>query len=305
MDKEIVEGIVKHHKILKPIDKIHPLYKGQSTDKKYILFRKNQEMFVLRMANIKRFDKLENLYEIIKNFHKNGVNCLNPIILDKTPDHKYCYSIVEYIEGSSAHSVLPDLSKHEQLEIGIAAGEELKKLHNLKYPQKNKDWFDEKYPKFLAQLKKFRDLKLSFYKEKYVFDYINSHLDLMKGRPYRFLHNDYNVKNVIINNKKFNGIIDFDAFRWGDPLHDFYKFPWGSKSCSVPYVKGEIIGYCGGKVPDTFWAMYNLYVMINLYRRLLWAYQKRPSRIQIRLKIIEDIIKEHDLKSNKEPTWFK
>ncbi len=305
MEHKTIESIIETHGVLKSIDSINPLNKGQSPDQKYILMRKNQEAFILRLAKIDKYDKYKKVYTIVKNFHKEGVKCLNPVALGKTFDHKYCYSIVEYLEGRSSESVLPSLSKNEQIEIGITAGQELRKLHKLKYPKKNKSWYELRYPKYLNHLKTFRDLKLSFYKEKYVLDYINDHIDLMKGRPFRFQHNDYNVRNIIINDKKFNGIIDFDAYRWGDPLHDFYKLPWGSKSCSVWYVKGEIIGYCGGKVPDSFWEMYNLYVMMNLHRRLIWAYQKKPSRILIRLKIIEEIINEHDLRSNKEPAWFK
>lgn len=304
MDQKRLEKLLKQQQGLGPIDRICPLQKGQSPDEKYILYQKDQEKYILRIASIKKYDKNRTIFGIIRNFHKKGVKCLKPVAFGKTSDHQYCYSIVEYLQGKSGNAILPGLTKSQQLSIGIAAGEELKKLHALKAAKQKLDWFDLRYSKFLDDLKTFNDLKLSFYKDKYVLDYLESHLDLMKGRPYRFLHNDYNVRNIIINNQEFNGIIDFDAFRWGDPLHDFYKLPWGSKSCSVWYVQGEIIGYCGGRVPDSFWEMYNFYVMLNLHRRLVWAYQKNPSRIPIRQKIIETIVKEHDLKSNKKPSWF-
>lgn len=304
MDQEVVEKIIKRHKILKPVDQIQALQKGQSPEKKYILLSNNQEKFVLRIAKIGRFHKYQKMFNIISNFYKRGVKCLKPVVFVKTTNHKYCYSIFEYIEGRSSESILPNLSKTEQLEVGIAAGEELKKLHKLKCPKMHRDWFDKRYPKFLADLKIFKHLKLSFYKENYVFDYIKAHADLMKGRPFRFLHYDYGVRNIIIHDKKFNGIIDFNGYKWGDPFYDFYKLPWGSKSCSVSFVKGEIIGYCGGRPSDTFWEIYNLYVMLNLHRRLTWAYLKQPSRFPLRLKMVEEIVKEHDLKSNKKPTWF-
>ncbi len=305
MDYEVIDNIIKRHKELNLIDQIQPLQKGQSPEKKYLLLSNNQEKFILRVAKIGRFHKYQKMFNIIRYFSKKGVKCLKPVVFDKTSGHEYCYTIFEYIEGKSSESILQKLTKNEQLEIGIAAGAELKKLHKLKCPKKSKDWFDKRYPKFLSDLKAFKKLDLTFYKEKYVLDYINDHVDLMKGRPYRFLHYDYGVRNIITHNNKFNGVIDFNGYKWGDPIHDFYKLPWGSKSCSVPFVNGEIIGYCGGQPPDTFWEMYNLYVMINLHRRLAWAYQKQPLRFPLRLKIIEDIVKEHDLRFNKAPTWFK
>ncbi len=304
MDQGIIENIIKSHKLLKSVDQIQTLNKGQSPEKKYILFSNNQEKFILRVAKIGRFHKYQKMFNIINKFHKKGVKCLKPVVFDKTADDRYCYSVVEYLQGKSSESILPNLSTTEQLKIGIAAGKELKKLHKLKCPKTKRDWFDKRYPKFLADLKKFKDLKLSFYKEKYVLDYINKHVDLMKGRPLRFLHYDYGVRNIIVHNNKLNGIIDFNGYKWGDPIHDFYKLPWGSKNCSVWFVKGEIIGYNGGSVPDSFWAMYNLYVMMNLHRRLAWAYLKQPSRFPSRLKIIEEIVREHNLKSNKGPKWF-
>lgn len=305
MDQEIIDKITKRHKELNAIDQIQSLHKGQSPEKKYILLRDNQEKFILRVAKIGRFHKYQKMFNIIRHFYKKGVKCLKPVAFAKTPGHKYCYTVFEYLEGKSSESILPYLSKNEQLEIGIAAGAELKKLHKLKCPKTNKDWFNKRYPKFLADLKVFNKLKLIFYKEKYVLDYIKAHVDLMKGRPYRFLHYDYGVRNIIIHNNRFNGIIDFNGYKWGDPIHDFYKLPWGSKNCSVPFVNGQIIGYCGGRPIETFWEMYNLYVMLNLHRRLAWAYLKQPSRLPSRLKIIEEIVKEHDLRSNKAPAWFK
>lgn len=305
MEQEIIIKIIKRHKALNSVDQIQPLDKGQSPEKKYILLSDNQEKFILRVAKIGRFHKYQKMFNIIRHFHKKGVKCLKPVVFDKTPGRKYCYTVFGYIQGKSSESILPNLSKNEQLESGIAAGAELKKLHKLKCPKKNKDWFDKRYPKFLADLKVFKKLNLTFYKEKHVLDYLNDHVELMKGRPYRFLHYDYGVRNLIIHNKQFNGIIDFNGYKWGDPIHDFYKLPWGSKSCSIPFISGEIIGYCGGRPSDTFWEMYNLYVMLNLHRRLVWAYLKRPSRLPARVKTIEEIIKDHDWKSNKAPLWFK
>lgn len=305
MEPKIISKIIKHHKVLRGIDQIQPLNKGQSPEKKYILLSNNQEKYVLRVAKIGRFHKYQKMFNIIRHFYKRGVKCLTPVVFDKTDGEKYCYTVFKYLEGKSSDKILPYLSKNEQREIGIAAGVELKKLHNLKCLKTRRDWFDKRYPKFLADLKVFNKLKLTFRKENYVLDYLKAHVELMKGRPYRFLHYDYGVRNIIVHNNQFNGIIDFNGYKWGDPIHDFYKLPWGSKSCSVPLVIGMIIGYWGGRPPDKFWELYNLYVMLNLHRRLAWAYLKQPSRLSSRLKIIEEIVKEHDLRSNKAPVWFK
>ena len=305
MDQEIIAEIIKRHKALKKIDQIQPLHKGQSPEEKYLLLSDNKEKFVLRVAKIGRLRKYRKMFNIIDHFHKKGVRCLKPVVFDQTADHKYCYTVFEYLAGKSSESILPNLSKNEQLEIGIAAGAELKKLHKLKSSKPRRDWFDKRYRQFLSDLKAFRKLDLKFYKENYVLDYIEAHIELMKGRPYRFLHYDYGVRNIIIHNNRFNGIIDFNSYKWGDPIHDFYKLPWGSKNCSVPFVIGEIIGYCGGKPSSSFWELYNLYVMLNLHRRLAWAYLKKQSRLEARLKTIEEIIDEHDLRSNKAPAWFK
>lgn len=305
MDQEIITDILKRHRGLKSVDQIQPLYKGQSPEKKYLLLSNNHEKYVLRVAKIGRFHKYQKMFNIIRHFYKGGVKCLRPVAFDKTDKVKYCYTVFAYLKGKSSESILPYLSKNEQLEIGMAAGAELRKLHKLKCPKKHKDWFDKRYPKFLADLKTFKKLNLTFSKEDYVLDYLKAHVDLMKGRPYRFLHHDYGVRNIIIHNKQFKGIIDFNGYKWGDPIHDFYKLPWGSKCCSVPFVNGEIIGYCHGRPSNRFWEMYNLYVMMNLHPRLAWAYLKQPSRVSSRQKTIEEIVKEHDLRSNKAPVWFR
>ncbi|MCE7792052.1 aminoglycoside phosphotransferase family protein [Salipaludibacillus sp. CUR1] len=37
----------------------------------------------------------------------------------------------------------------------------------------------------------------------------------MKQRPNLFQHDDFHLGNIIVNNKKFAGVIDFNRYDWG------------------------------------------------------------------------------------------
>ncbi|SYX83066.1 aminoglycoside phosphotransferase family protein [Paenibacillus alvei] len=53
--------------------------------------------------------------------------------------------------------------------------------------------------------------------------FIEDNLQLMRHRPNLFQHDDFHVGNLIIKDNQLSGVIDFNRFDWGDPIHEFLK----------------------------------------------------------------------------------
>lgn len=178
-------------------------------------------------------------------------------------------------------------------------------MHQLKAPDSAQcDWHQKQSQVFWKDLEIFRERRLSFENESWVCDYIKEHLEIMKGRPLTFQHNDYGTGNLIIHHNQFRAIIDFNAFDWGDPICDFFQVPWVNLRAGSAFVKGQILGYCSDTVTQEFWALYNLYVMIILYHRLVLTHQKEPQKYASRIRKANKIVKDHDLRKNGAPVWF-
>ena len=46
--------------------------------------------------------------------------------------------------------------------------------------------------------------------------------------------------NLIVNGGRLSGIIDFNRYDWGDPVHDFVKTAYFSSAESVPFSAGQM-----------------------------------------------------------------
>lgn len=286
------------------IDGILPLNIGTSQDEKYILTVKAKKKYVFRLSARKIYPRRKQEFDLITAFYRNGVQCLKPIAFGKASNRKYCYSIFKYVRGRSGTEVLRGLPPETRFKIGVLSGVELRKMHRLKAPEPQTDWYQKRSALFWDDLNQFRKLRLNFENEAYVCDFIKDHLELMKGRPVTFQHNDYGAGNLIIHRQQFRAVIDFNAFDWGDPLCDFFQVPWVNARLDVRFAQGQFWGYWDGEIPPEFWALYNLYVMMILYRRLVLTQQTDPGRYASRLRKANQIVKDHNLSKDNAPVWF-
>jgi aminoglycoside phosphotransferase (APT) family kinase protein len=64
----------------------------------------------------------------------------------------------------------------------------------------------------------------------------------LKNRPNQFQHDDFHLKNIIVQDKHYVGVIDFNGYDWGDPLHDLVKVALFSREVSILIPRGKFSG---------------------------------------------------------------
>lgn len=121
----------------------------------------------------------------------------------------------------SGDTALPTLGTDLQYKIGEQAGKELRKIH-LITQDNSSNWYKERLEKYRNKIETCKKLGLTFYKQRFIESYIDKNISIIKNSPVCFQHDDFHPQNLIIKDKKLNGIIDFDSFDWGDPLEDFF-----------------------------------------------------------------------------------
>ncbi|WP_228485694.1 aminoglycoside phosphotransferase family protein [Thermaerobacillus caldiproteolyticus] len=135
--------------------------------------------------------------------------------------------------------------------------------------------------------------------------YIKKNETLMKGRPSKFQHDDFHPSNILINNKSFSGIIDFQRMDWGDPIHDLHKLGFFSKQVSIEFTKGIIDGYHENQVlNESFWELYALYSAMHIVSALVWGMGRSREQYEVLLKYSLDVIKDHDNFNCVIPKWY-
>ena len=132
----------------------------------------------------------------------------------------------------------------------------------------------------------------------------------MKNVASSFQHDDFHPGNLIIRNGELCGVIDFNRYDWGDPIHDFYKTALFSRSVSVPFSVGQIDGYTGGNISHDFWKRYAFYAAMSIPSDIVWSYRYavrtgNTDEITRSQKRVHVIVSDHDGFEQEIPLWYE
>lgn len=300
---ELITRVIQGEPLLAGVDRIEHLPKGFSPDLKFVLWKGTQPHYLLRLVSVSNLQRARAEFEIIGRQHGRGIRCPRPVLFGVIDSGTFCYMVVEYLAGEGADDALPRLPPHQQYEIGIEAGSELRKLHGLSHADPHFDWGTRRTAKYRRKVAEAAQAGLSFSGQTAIERYIEARLDLLQQQPVRFQHDDFHPGNLIIRGDAFGGVIDFNRFDWGDPVEDFYKVPWFTTKISLPFSIGQFHGYFAEGVPDRFWERYTLMVALNLHGSLTYA--ARSQGMEWWPMHMSEIIETHDFQGGGPPSWYK
>ncbi|MEC0240373.1 aminoglycoside phosphotransferase family protein [Paenibacillus dokdonensis] len=283
-------------------DRAELLNKGYSSVRKYMLYQSDQPLYLLRVYELDSHARRLEEYQYLQQHYDNGVNCQEPVFFGVIHDLKLCCLLLSYTEGESGEEVLPYLTPQSQFKQGIAAGEELKKIHTI-IPVVPINWVERRYDKYIQKKTKVKELGIQFHKQAFIEHYIESNFDLLSNSSVCFQHDDFHPSNMIFKNEKFVGVIDFSSFDWGDPWEEFFKLPKYTCFISKRFAYGQVQGYFNGSIPKDFWLKYNLFVALNQHATLIGGFQNHRTKEV--LDKIEQIIETHDFSHGGPPAWYQ
>ncbi|MBZ9623776.1 aminoglycoside phosphotransferase family protein [Clostridium sp. FP2] len=284
------------------VENIKPVIKGYSNDEKYLLQLNNNMSVLMKVSNIKDYNRKKQEFYYLNIQYNNGVKCSKPLeffILEKS---NVCITILTYLEGKSGDEVLPLLPKEIQYSLGYEAANELRKIHEIK-PSETFNWYKKRWEKYQLKKKQLFELGCSFYKQDKIENYIEDNFRILRGSCIRFQHDDFQPMNIIINGNELIGIIDFNRFDWGDPIEDFFKLPKYTNEISVQFSKGQIDGYFNCNVPDMFWRKYNLFVALNFHASMIGGHDAYNQLDKVRERQVK-IFNTHDFETHGAPEWY-
>jgi aminoglycoside phosphotransferase (APT) family kinase protein len=280
------------------------IFAGFSNDKKIKLFSDNQ-IFLLRISTIESAKRRESEFEIMKKALSSGVKCNIPIKFGILADLEICYSLFLYIHGIEAENGLKKIQLHDAFLIGVDAGIDLRKLHTIKPDVEIKPWKQRLIEKHNKYRDKYEKCKYSFAEDSFLFNFIEHRIDDLPDTENNFQHDDFHVGNIIINDNKYAGVIDFNRMGWGDFAHDFVKMGWFSRNISTDFVNGQLDGYFCGQIPEQFWNSYSLYMAISIFSTIVWHLEYFPDLIKNCENHVVMILDDHDNFRNSIPKWKK
>lgn len=294
---------------LRGLTRIEQITKGYSSDGKYALYvedRGDTPQYLLRTYSLDRVEEKQKEFHILKRLQELKVRCSEPVEIGKLADQQLGYMLLTYIEGEEASVALPQLSEKEQFTLGVEAGHELHKMHQLIPEEDIQPWHERAEAKHARYRKEYAECGVRIPNEFSLLNFLDNNLDAMKNRPNCFQHDDFHISNLILNNKSFAGVIDFNRYDWGDPIHEYVKVGMFSSEISVPFSLGQIYGYHQGQQPKAeFWKLYSLYLGMTLISSVVWILRVKPEELEIMMSKINRVMEDHKHFTEMVPGWYK
>jgi len=283
---------------------IEKIEKGYSQDEKYIIFCGNKK-YLMRIGDKEYFEKKKTEFQVLKKIRNYGVQSPKPYDIALLNDLNSCYTIYSYIDGVDAIEELPSFTEKEQYEIGFEAGEQLMNMHLLEAPQTIMPWYERAMAKHYRYVDAYKSCGIKVNNDDKILEFIEKNKQLLKVRPNQFQHDDFHLGNIIVNSKKYAGVIDFDNFDWGDPIHDFVKVALFQRERSIRFSIGQIKGYFNEKVPEDFWRLYSIYSAMVVFSSVVWSLRFSPGQVCEMMDRIYNILDDHKNFELLKPGWYQ
>ncbi|WP_245773158.1 aminoglycoside phosphotransferase family protein [Paenibacillus catalpae] len=291
---------------LQDCERLELIHKGYSSDSKYIAYsRDGQPQYLLRTYALEEDTRKRQEFRVLEQLREQAVMCSKPIAVGRLEDYALGYMLLSYIDGGDATDELPLLSLGEQYEIGLQAGAELRKIHQIHAPDDVEPWESRVVAKYRRYREGYEQSGVTIPYEDKLISFIEANLGRMKGRPNILQHDDFHVGNLIVKDKRLSGVIDVNRFDWGDPVHEFLKAGFFSAEVSIPFAVGQIDGYYGDETADdSFWALYSLYIALTILSSVVWILRVRPEELDDMLVRINRVWEDHDGFERLVPKWY-
>lgn len=297
--------LIKQIPLIRNCKEIIEIKKGFSSDEKFLIkMQDSNNKLLLRVFNLKELEMKKAEYSILERMQDYNVSCSQPISIGEIGNRGYM--ITSYIEGKDAEDEISKYSDQEQFNIGIEAGKELRKMHQLSAPDYIPSWYSRKVEKHRKYIDAYLACEIEVNNDHKIMNFIDENIQLMKQRPNLFQHDDFHLGNIVVNNKKFVGVIDFNRYDWGDPIHEFLKIGIFSREVSIPFSIGQIRGYFNNEEPDEeFWRLYSLYLAMCVFSTVIWTLKTVPDNINEMLDKVYMLLEDHDYFSRLKPKWYQ
>ncbi|MFS0883029.1 aminoglycoside phosphotransferase family protein [Metabacillus niabensis] len=296
--------LIKQIPLISNCKEVIEIKKGFSADEKFLIHMQDgNNKLLLRMFHLEELELKKTEYSILERMQDYQVTCSQPLSIGVVGNRGYL--LTSYIEGKDAEDEISKYSEQDQFTIGIEAGKELRKMHQLSAPEHISSWYSRKVEKHKKYIDAYLASEVKVKNDEKIMKFIDENIHLMKQRPNLFQHDDFTLGNIIVNNKKFAGVIDFNRYDWGDPIHEFLKIGIFTREVSIPFSKGQIKGYFNNKEPEEhFWRLYSLYLAMCVFSTVIWTLNTIPTNMNEMLDKVYMFLEDHDYFSRIKPKWY-
>ncbi len=300
MDYSLINDIPMHTNW----SKVEPLYKGWSEDKKFYIEDNTGQKLLLRVSDYSKYEvkRLENEY--MNKASLLGITMSKPLDFGVCSNGKSVYSLLTWVEGEEAETVLPKISEREQYNLGLKAGQALQRIHTIPAGENQEEWAQRYKRKIEQKIRAYRNCSVKLQNDTEFIRFLEKNISFLNDRPQVYQHGDFHIGNLIVTKDNDIGVIDFNRSDFGDPWEEFNRCGFSFK-ISVPFVLGQIHGYFDQRVPDRFFRLMAIYVITNTISSVPWAIPFGEEDVKCMINNANEVYDYYNGLKTYVPIWYK
>lgn len=282
-------------------DSVFPITEGMAGDAKFRC-EKDGQTYLVRIADAVELPARRREYEFLQHLNRAQLPVPECIDFGVTNDGQRAYTVLTYLPGEPAETLLPRLSAAEQYDLGLQAGRILRQIHDHS-PVSGANWYDRYFSVIQPRLDAYRREGIPFDGSEQVLRFLDENRHLLKARPLCRHHGDYHTGNMIVSEGKLSVIdwhtVDFD--NTGDAWYEFNRIAADQPA----FARGQIDGYFGGSVPEDFWRVFALYLSVSAITSIVWAKHRAPELLEEIMGLNRRVAELFDKMENPVPKWYR
>lgn len=283
--------------------KVKKVKKGLSDFQKYCIETSKAELLFLQTGDASDYSYLVSKKKTLQMMWEKGIPCQKPIVATCCKGNK-SFLLTSWIKGKDLEEVLPTITAEEQYEWGKRAAALLRQIHNIELNDTESISLVKKksYDNVINKYMDYRNCGNMTLEEGMFYDFVLNNKQLLENEKVSILHGDFNVGNLILNEKGLH-VIDVIPNIYGNPIEDFVRNIVNAET-SCHFAIGLIENYFDSKISTEVWQQLAVYTAIHQLEIIDWNYHFECFDSNFKEKQHELVLKNYGNMSSIVPKYY-
>ena len=284
-----------------PIHAVTPITKGFSFEKKFKLTSERDD-FLARLSAIDAYAAKAKEFALVQQLYANGVQCNQPILIVQEAAAATVCTLYRYLAGVDAEETIGALPVAAQYQSGVEAGQDLRRINTRS--RATNTWKARKWQKHERYVKRYCQQPYRLKNDEQILRFIETYYDPTEAAQDHLQHDDFHLGNIVLNGQHYGGILDFERYDWGDPLHEFVKLDWFTWPVSEAFALGQVEGYFGTRqLTEAHCLPIAVYIAMSLLSTTVWTLEFYPQTWPEMERQVLSILARYDYFDQIRPPW--
>ncbi len=274
-------------------------------DQAYRIKDADGAFYYLQLSEKTQYDRKKNEFMLLEQLYHRHFPVPRPIRFGVDPKGQSVYLLRDWVLGQNARTVLHEQDPIEQYALGHELGLALGILHQLQPQVSCSDWtvsLDQEIERLKGLLSP-QDLRLVCINR--LLAYLSQNRSALVGRPKAVIHGSVDFDHIILTREQALYLIDFDTWRYADPLYDLSSVITDISPISRWFATGVLDCYFQYAVSTRVFRLIACYAALRALQVFVCDSRRGPAQRQQALAGVQQLIRHYQNMTQIVPVWYQ